>query len=438
MGVRWPRRAAESSSGEFRDRAWPTLGALLRLDFMRCTCLFAATIALSFGPSGAAAEVLVDETFDDAALSDRGWYDVTAVDIATEGCAAGSCLRYHYAPGDVTPSGRGTLRIQFAPTEVVYLRYMTRYSDDWAFRERYGPHELYFTTNEDDRWVGPAETHLTVYVEHVEGVGRISAQDTRNVDQSRIGEDLTAATEARGVHGCNGDPDGYGAGDCYRAGDLYRNGRGLGRTTDAVFTSASGPRFQGDWHEVVVEIRLNTVGDGVTHADGVARYLFDGELQFEVEDLVFRTSENRDMAFEQFLIGPYFHDGAPHAQDWFVDELTIASTPEEVGLDATSPTPADPPSTATSDGGAPIADEPDASGESPSGAADAAMGAAPEGGAGPESEVTGGCSVSPSGSAPPWGALAFILLIALTFLRSSVAAKVTVPVDHADEVRPTR
>ncbi|MBW2462280.1 MAG: hypothetical protein JRH11_11595 [Deltaproteobacteria bacterium] len=387
-------------------------------------CTLALAVVLSFAFVGAAqAEVFVEEAFDDGALTDRGWYDSTSVDIVTDGCHAGGCLRYHFAVGDVTPSGRGAMRIQFPESQVVYLRYFARYSDNWEFRPSYGPHELYFLTNMDSRWIGPAETHLTVYVEHVEGRGIVSAQDTLNVDMSRIGDDLRTVTEDRGVHGCNGAPDGHGDGDCYRSGSVYRNGRLLARSPEEVFTATPGPRFQGDWHEIIAEIRLNTVGAGTTNADGVVRYYCDGELLYEAEDVVLRTSENPGAAFDQFLIGQYFHDGAPRAQDWFLDELVIADTAAEVGLGATSTPPTDP--TDPTDP-APM-DEPGADGGVPMGGPGGADGAvtAPTGDGGtttapPATDaagMTGGCTVSPgatksSGWAPLFaGFLGFLGLL---------------------------
>ncbi|RLB53127.1 MAG: hypothetical protein DRJ42_12805 [Deltaproteobacteria bacterium] len=395
-------------------------------------CKLALAVVLSLAFAGTAqAEVLVDEAFDDGALTDRGWYDSTSVDIVTDGCHAGGCLRYHYSVGDVTPSGRGAMRIQFPESEVVYLRYFTRYSDNWEFRPRYGPHELYFLTNMDSRWIGPAETHLTVYVEHVEGRGIVSAQDTLNVDMSRIGDDLRTATEARGVHGCNGAPDSHGAGDCYRSGDVYRNGRRLARSPGEVFSATPGPWFQGDWHEIIVEIRLNTVGAGTTNADGVVRYYFDGEPLYEAEDVVLRTSENADAAFEQFLIGPYFHDGSPRAQDWFIDELVIADTAAEVGLGATPTPPTDPTDPPPmedpgADGGVPMEDPGGTDGGVTTPTGDGGATTAPpasgadggEAGATGAAGMSGGCTVSPAATNNSGWALLFAGFLGL-LLRGS-------------------
>lgn len=293
--------------------------------------VFALTAASTLVPTTAAAEILLEESFDDNDLSARGWFDVTNVDIAAD-CFSQGCLQYSYSTGDILPSGRGTLRITFAPSPVVYVRYYTRYSDNWAFRPAYGPHELYLLTSEDSEWIGPAETQLTVYLEHVEGRPTLAAQDALNVDTAQIGVDLAGQTEFRGAHGCNGASDAYAEGGCYQAGNVWRNGRNIARPETPVFTDQAGPYFQGDWHEVIVEIRLNDVVDG-TVANGHAKYWFDGELLIDVEDVVWRTGANPDMVFQTLLIGPYFHDGTAQNQEWYIDELTVATTPEEVGLD---------------------------------------------------------------------------------------------------------
>ncbi len=280
--------------------------------------------------------MLLDEHFDDADVAARGWFDATNVIIDTSGCQQGGCLRYHYAPGDVTPGGKGTLRIQFPESDVLFVRYYTKYSDTWKFRPSYGPHELYVLTNLDGKWIGPAETHLTGYIEHVEGRPTIAGQDTLNVDQSQIDVDLTQTTEQRGAHGCNGANDSYGKGDCYSAGSLYRNGKSFKPSgLTPVFTATPGPYFQGDWHEVIVELRLNTVTPTSTTQDGHVRYWFDGQPVIDIDDMVWRTGKNPTMRFNEFLIGPYYHGGAPQNQDWYIDELRIATTAGEVGLNST-------------------------------------------------------------------------------------------------------
>jgi len=278
------------------------------------------------------ADVLLEEHFDDSNLRARGWFDATNVDIVANDCVHGSCLRYHWNTGDVTPSGLGPLRIEFPATTVVYLRYHARYSANWRFRTAYGPHEIQFLTNADDRWIGPAETHLTAYVEHTEGRPTLTGQDTLNIDQARLNTDLTHTTERRGAHGCNGDADGYGVGDCYNAGSLHRNGKRWGDPGFAVFTSTPGRYFQGDWHDIIVEFRLNDVTSSSTKANGHVRYWFDGAPVVDIQDMVWRTGANPAMAFRELVVGTYYHDGAPEPQDWFIDELLLATDPNDVGL----------------------------------------------------------------------------------------------------------
>lgn len=78
--------------------------------------------------------------------------------------------------------GRG-IRHLFEPTDVVYLRFYIRLSKDWGWTGRpYHPHRMHFMTTENDRFRGPASSHLTVYIEPWNGKLRLGATDMQNAD----------------------------------------------------------------------------------------------------------------------------------------------------------------------------------------------------------------------------------------------------------------
>jgi hypothetical protein len=276
--------------------------------------------------SPVSAQVLLQESFDDANFSSRGWYDVGGMPISTTeyyGDSGGS-LEMHFTNGSITPVGTG-MRHALAESDRIYMRYAIKFTSSWTgSNHSYQPHMFYFLTNKEGRYAGPAETHLTAYVEQNEGHGRFGWQDTLNIDQSQIGVDLTNVTEARGVAGCNGYSDPYPF-DCYSSGGHYRNGKWLS-TADTIFENTPGPKDQTQWHIVEVYFQLNSIVGGKGVNDGIIKMWVDGNLVMNHNDLMLRTSLNSDIKFNQFLIGPYIGDGSPVDQTAWVDDLLIMDT----------------------------------------------------------------------------------------------------------------
>ena len=168
--------------------------------------------------------------------------------------------------------------------------------------------------------MGPASTHLTTYVEVVDGVPRLALQDARNIDATQIDADQIW-TEGTAIAGCNGDVDGHGAGDCYRGGDSWLNGKIW--TADRILLPAPSNNQPSEWHAIRARFRLNTVADGVTHHDGVLQMWIDSELIIDVHDAVLRSVRHPDMLFNQLFVGPYYGPGVPHAQSMWIDDLRV-------------------------------------------------------------------------------------------------------------------
>ena len=140
-------------------------------------------------PLTLAGEVLFKESFEDSQLTNRGWYDNTNRSYSTKEHISGSqrSMEIHFDfQARLPTSGLGMRRL-FTPTDSIYVSYYVKYSKNWEGSNRpYHPHEFSILTTEDDKWVGPAYTHLTLYIEQNEGVPLLAIQDAANIDESRI------------------------------------------------------------------------------------------------------------------------------------------------------------------------------------------------------------------------------------------------------------
>lgn len=258
------------------------------------------------GPIGAAEPgekgVLFHESFDDARLPERGWYDGKRFLISKDQPHAGAgCIEYDWEAGGTVPATSGGARHLFEPTDTVYLRCYLRLSEGWGWTGRgYHPHLMHFLTTENGKFHGPAASRLTVYIEPWNGKLRLAAQDIQNEDAP---------------HGLTQGPlrGGY-------------NGK--------MYDSKDVPFGDAGWHRVEALFRLNSLDPAADrpNADGVVRGWFDGELVIDRSDVVLRSTDFPRMKFNQFLLTPYFSPGLlPHAQTLWIDELTVGTERPEDG-----------------------------------------------------------------------------------------------------------
>ena len=279
-------------------------------------------------PSGGT--LLFSETFENASVASRGWYDNTTPVITTAEFHGGSAaLQMAWNVGATLPVHGGALRHKFTPTDRYYLRYWVKYSANWiGSGVNYHPHEFYVVTTEDGDYIGPSATHLTTYVEQVYqngGIPRLAITDALNIDATKINVDLSNVTEHRAAAGCNGNTDGYPTG-CYQSGGTWYNEKGW-RTAQPMFTATTGPGYKNNWHKVEAYFQLNTITGGKGQADGIVQYWFDGQLVIDKRNVLFRTGAHPTMQFNQLLIGPYIGVGSPAAQTMWVDDLVVATGP---------------------------------------------------------------------------------------------------------------
>jgi len=274
------------------------------------------------------AKILFQENFEDTDFASRGWYDALKGNITSAEHIEGSghSLECKFLKGERGPEGGTPGRHLFEETNEVYLSFYVKYSANYTGSNKpYHPHEFHFITNENSKWVGPAYTHLTTYIEQNEGEPLLAIQDGQNIDEDNIGVDLTNITENRAVAGCNGDGDGYGEGDCYLNGGVHWNGKQW-RSGNKYFSDNPGKYYKNDWHFIEVYFKLNSIVDGKAIPDGVVKYWYDGEALIDHEDVMLRTGQFPNMKFNQFLIAPYIGDGSPIEQTMWIDDLTVATS----------------------------------------------------------------------------------------------------------------
>ena len=266
-------------------------------------------------------DVIFIENFENTDIASNGWYDNTKPEFSTTETVPGSTrsLQMHFLQGDTKPVQGGAMRRQFQETDSLTVSYNVKYSNNWqGSGTPLPPHEVYVLTNKNSAWSGLAFTHLTTYIEHLDGRPKLGLQDGQNIDQSKIGTNLVGVTESRSVMGCNGDSDGHGSGGCYDAGSgTYYNGK--------QWIASNPVIVPGQWHKVEVFYKLNSIVDGKGIADGVMRYRLDGNLIINLEDLMFRTGQHPDMKFNQFVIAPYIGSGSPVEQSFWMDNLVLSA-----------------------------------------------------------------------------------------------------------------
>lgn len=249
------------------------------------------------------------ESFEDANLKSRGWYDGGRVTLSDQAVAGEHAIQYHFTTGKLTPSDSQGTRHPIAPTDEVYLRFYLKLSPNWSWTGRnYGPHLLHFMTTENSAYHGPAASHLTLYIEPVNGKLRLATQDIQNKDAP---------------HGLTQGPlrGGYNS-QLFDSKDIHFN--------------------DGKWHCIEAMFKLNSLdrAQDRPNRDGELRGWVDGKLVIERTDVVFRSTDFPNMKFNQFMMLPYFHHGVPHDQTLWIDELAVGT--KRIGaLDGTrtDPTP---------------------------------------------------------------------------------------------------
>jgi len=249
-----------------------------------------------FLSSGTNDETLFREAFDDDMLDKRDWYDGNASRIADKAFRGKGCIEYEWIKGIQPVQGSSAHRHLFTPTEEVYIRFYLRLSKNWQWTGvNWHPHLTHFLTTENSEFHGPAASHLTLYIEPVNGKLRLAATDIQN---ENMPHGLTQGPLKGGYNGM-----------------LYDS-------REIVFKDDN-------WHCIEAHFKLNTLDNqnDRPNRDGIVRGWFDGELVIDRSDVILRSTDFPDMKLNQFLMAPYFGPGLlNNSQKLWIDELVVATT----------------------------------------------------------------------------------------------------------------
>lgn len=278
--------------------------------------------------TASAGTTLFSDGFEDTNVASRGWFDVLNVAViadARPGSPGTHALQYHWSVGDVAPSGLGTTRHDFTPTNSVYLSYWVKTSTNFSGLG----HLFYFLTTADDHYIGPSVSHLTTYNQYVYSGGSFFANleiaDVLMIDTTKINVDLFGLTENRSIGGANGKHEAADATstvlwDLYKNGAQWMDSKSFQPNT-APFTDAT----KNSWHHIETYEQMNTVVGGIALQDGVYQYWADGTLIMDRHNVYFRTGANPAMQFRTFLMGPWINAGSPLDQYVWIDDLLVAT-----------------------------------------------------------------------------------------------------------------
>lgn len=238
-------------------------------------------------------EVYFKESFEDAQLHSRGWYDGNQFRISENALKGKGCVEYEWNKGNTQVTGSSATRHHFEPTDEIYVRFYLKLSKGWQWTGvNFHPHLLHFMTTENTSYHGPAASHLTLYIEPVNGYLRLAAQDIQNAGMPH---GLTQG-ELRG---------GYN-------GKLYDSEEKL---------------FKDDvWYCIEAYFKLNSLNtkEDKPNQDGIVRGWVNGKEVINHNNVILRSTDFPEMKFNQFLMAPYFGPGLlNNDQKLWIDELVV-------------------------------------------------------------------------------------------------------------------
>lgn len=281
------------------------------------------------GTGTSAGTVLKEENFNDSNFGARGWYDETNHGTVVSGGKSGNCLQWAWSSGDTAPTNGGAMRMQFTPTDSLYVSFYVKFQDGWrGSQQNYHPHLMYILSDLDNNanaYSPLATNYLNTYIEFLSDVGspysirpHMMIQDSLrvNANQGTLPNDLSATTENRSVAYCNSRLPSDVDGTCYSvSGIWYSSDEWTGSST--VSTNL--------WHHVEVYLKMNTIKSNKGQADGTMLEFIDGAKVIDRSDVLYRTSQDATKKWAQFVLAPYIGDGAPIAEKMWIDELTIGT-----------------------------------------------------------------------------------------------------------------
>lgn len=293
-----------------------------------------ANLAVTVPGAVAPPTIFFTETFENADMGSRGWYDnKTAILSTAEKQQGNSSAEFRWVAGGRQPQSGGAMRRKFTPSNSVYISYWVKYSDNWIGSTRtFHPHEFHVLSSLDPDFNGPGHGQMTLYLEHSYQNGgrpRMAIQDNKviNISLGTPPTNLVSVTENRSVAGCNGIVESNIAHECFAlAGETppwYNLKQILG---PVVMQPNPGAGYKGNWNFVEAYFQMNTIENGVGKANGVMQYWFNGAQIINRQDILFRTAARPTIQFQQFVMAPFIGSpGSSIEQMMWIDNLTVAS-----------------------------------------------------------------------------------------------------------------
>lgn len=293
-----------------------------------CSALLTSTTTSAPAPPDV---LLFSESFENNSYASRGWYDNTSHGTIVSGGQSGNALQWSWGSAATTPTNGGSMRMQFAPTDSLYLSYYVKFQTGWRGSQKaYHPHMLYVLSDLDNAasaYSPLANNYLQTYVEFLSDVGspytirpQLAIQDQKRVNTSSgtPPNNLTAVTENRSVAYCNTPVSAGATGTCY-ADNPYYSANTWKASTASISTNA--------WHHVEVYLKMNTISGGKGQANGLMQEWIDGVQVINRSDVLYRTAQDATKKWAQFVLAPYIGDGSPIAQSMWLDELKVSTSP---------------------------------------------------------------------------------------------------------------
>lgn len=293
--------------------------------FRICRLVLILCTIFAVWPNHGHSQELFVEHFDNSEFTNRGWFGKTDVVLSSIESRQGSAAEFKFSANNTKPDfivGLGSyMRKTFADSESVYISFWMKFDAAWQMAGE----KLFFylLTNKDTQSAVPQTTALTFYLQQVDGRMFLAISDSNNIntEPGMIVPDGNPpiSTEYRAVAGCNGRSDAY-SGRCFDYSTYYRNVKAW----DGNFTF-----YTGAWHQLEFLVQLNSSAGGDASANGRILLAVDGMKYGEIIDVAFRTArpDYQDMAFNQFIIGPYVKMPEAFDQTFWMDELTVATEP---------------------------------------------------------------------------------------------------------------
>jgi hypothetical protein len=270
-----------------------------------------------------------------AELEAQGWYDNTDVELVYDPTLDSNVFRARWSTqGQKTPDGGGAMRLQFTPTDRLWVQFKLKYSDNWVGNgatTNVSHHMLLFLTSEDSSPSDPyhqlARTNFTLYLEGRTNDALVYAQDGAKIDPS-LSTSLTNSLLGASF-GCNGDyaNAGYNGSNpggnsntvtCYLSNGSYWNGR--------WWATGTAPITNSTWHDIRYVVVQNTITYDAPDQNGVLEIYVDNMTTpvLSYSNIVWTKTGS---PFAQAALAPYLSSGNPlsEAQDWEMANLIIGT-----------------------------------------------------------------------------------------------------------------